>query len=225
MMGRIREKPGYTAGLIGYLSVCMLAAAFGSMLGTIWFRYWLIFGTFGLVSAIGLNILSRSRAQSEAANRRKMVALQAEKNLDKIVDIEESFDAILGAVRQIQSDITGAKKHRRRSNADTRVSLLKPVTITPLRESPGAASESFVGSLRNISSHGFGLLPDCFLQRGYVLLEFTLENQDPVMFIADLLWCERQTTGRYFSGGKFLELVSSVDTGSTKPDLAQAHCS
>ncbi len=224
-MGRIREKPGYTARLIGYLSICMLAAAFGSMLGTIWFRYWLIFGTFGLVSAIGLNMLSRSRAQSEAANRRKMIALQAEKNLDKIVDIEESFDAILAAVRQIQSDITDAKKHRRRSNTDKRVSLLKPVTITPLRESPGATSESFVGSLRNISSHGFSLVHDCFLQRGYVLLEYSLENQETVMFIADLLWCERQAGGQYFSGGKFLELVSSVDTDSAKPDFAQAPCS
>ncbi len=224
-MGRIKENPGYTARLIGYLSICMLAAAFGSMLGTIWFRYWLIFGTFGLVSAIGLNILSQSRAQSEASNRRKMVALQAEKNLDKIVDIEESFDAILGAVRQIQSDITGVKKHSGRSTAETRTSLLKPVTITPLRGSPGAASEPFVGSLRNISSHGFSLVHDCFLQRGYVLLEFAIKNQEPVMFIADLLWCERQDGGQYFSGGKFLELVSSVDTDSAKPDFAQAPCS
>ncbi len=221
--GSIKEKPGYTARLIGYLSICMLAAAFGSMLGTIWFPYWVIFGTFGLASAIGLNILSQSRARSEAVKRREIVALRTEKNLNKIVDIEESFNEVIGAVHQIQSDIADAKKHQRESDAETRVPLHKPVTITPLRGSTETANESFGGSLRNISSRGFSLAHDCFLERGYVFLEFALENQEPLKFIADILWCERQAAGQYFSGGKFLELVAAADAGSANPDFAQSH--
>ena len=204
------EKPGYVARLIGYLSLCMLAAAFGSMFGDKLLVYWLIFGTFGLVSAIGLNMISQSRTRYKELNEKKKLLQQAEKNLNKIVEIEESFDAIADAVRHIQSDIEITQKHQ-------------AVTITPLNKSPGTTGEHFEGTLWNISTNGFSLAHDFCLQRGYVLLLFALENREPIQFIADLLWCERQTDGRYFSGGKFLELVASVDVGSEKTDFAETH--
>ncbi len=201
----------------------MLAAAIGSQLDNVWSRYWLIFGTLGLVSAIGLYVLSQARARAEEMNRRIKASLQIEKNVNKIVDIEESFDAIISAVRYIQLDIAEMGNHPLGAGAETRMAMLKPVTITPVGELPGLESESFVGTLRNISSRGFSLAHDHFLERGYVLLLFAFENHKPIQLIADILWCEHQSGGQYFSGGKFLELVSSDETGSLKPDYAQAH--
>ena len=43
-----------------------------------------------------------------------------------------------------------------------------------------------------------------------MILEFELENSKPIRFIADLLWCEPQPDGQFFSGGKLLELVNPV---------------
>ena len=93
------EKPGYVAKLIGYLSFGMLAAAVGSTLGETWSRVWFVFGMLGLVSALGLNVMSRAHARSKYLKKKKNLLLQAEKHLNKIVGVEESFDEISEAVR------------------------------------------------------------------------------------------------------------------------------
>ena len=87
------------------------------------------------------------------------------------------------------------------------------MTITPLEWSRKITEKSVVGHVRNISGYGFGLAHECLLQPGYVLLEFELENHEPVEFIADLLWCEAQPNGKFFSGGKLLEVVNLVAVG------------
>ena len=204
------EKPGYVAKLIGYLSFGMLAAAVGSTLGETWSRVWFVFGMLGLVSALGLNVMSRAHARSKCLKKRKNLFLQAEKHLNKIVGVEESFDEISEAVRRIQLDTTEPKAKGGKSKHEARTSLNKSVTITPLEWSRKVTEKSVVGHVRNISGYGFGLAHDCLLQQGYVLLEFELENHEPVEFIADLLWCEAQPNGKFFSGGKLLEVVNPV---------------
>lgn len=104
------EKPGYAARLIAYLSATMLAAAVGSTLGENWGRLWFIFGVFGLVSSVGLYLISLSRARSESLRKKNELARQAEKHLKKIVVVEESFDEISEAVRRIQGSALGREK-------------------------------------------------------------------------------------------------------------------
>ena len=208
------EKPGYAARLIGYLSFGMLAAGAGAMFGETWGRVWFGFGLFGLVSSLGLNSLSRARARSKYLKKKEELSLQAEKHLTEMAIVEESFDEICEAVRRIQSDAMESKAKGGKSERETRSSLNKPVTITPLEWSRTIKDKSIEGYMRNISGHGFGLAHDCSLQQGYVLLELELENRETVGFIADLLWCEAQPNGQFFSGGKFLELVSSVAVGA-----------
>jgi hypothetical protein len=65
--------------------------------------------------------------------------------------------------------------------------------------------------VRNISRYGFGLAHNQQLERGLVLLKCELENGEPLRFIADVLWCELQDSGCYFSGGKILEVISPSD--------------
>jgi len=208
------EKPGYVAKLIGYLSFGMLAAALGSVLGEALSRLWLIFGMLGLVSALGLNVLSRTRARSKYLKKRQKLSLQAEKHLSKIVVVEESFDEISEAVRRIQSDAAKPKTKGGKPKHEAGAFLNEPVIITPLQWSRKITDKSVVGRVRNISGYGFGLAHDCSLQRGYVLLEFEFENREPVEFIADLLWCEAQSNGQFFSGGKLLEVVNPVAVGA-----------
>ena len=201
--------------LIAYLSLCMLAAAFGGMLGPAWCGWWAIFGTFGLASAVGLDVLNRSRARLADHRRREQLALKAERKLDEMMGDLESSGAIHAALRQFQPgapDPTPPDANRR---AEPRLPFNKPVTIMRLlRYSSGAIDrlgEPLVGRVRNISRHGFGLAHDQRLERGLVLLEFDLENGEPIQFIADVFWCELQESGCYFSGGRISEVASPSD--------------
>ena len=55
------------SSLIAWLSVCMLAAAWGAMLGPGWTTSWKLWGAFGLAAAVGLNVADRLHQ----ANRRR----------------------------------------------------------------------------------------------------------------------------------------------------------
>ena len=98
--------------LIAYLSLCMLAAAFGAMVGPAWSRWWAIFGTFGLASAVGLDVLNRARARRADHTRRRRLALKAERKLDEMMGDMESSDAIRAALRQFQPERAGADTPR-----------------------------------------------------------------------------------------------------------------
>jgi len=71
------EKPAKSttrsiAHLIAWLSVCMLAAAWGSVLGPGWTLPWMHWGAFGLAAAVGLGVSDRLRA--ERRNQSEQVA-------------------------------------------------------------------------------------------------------------------------------------------------------
>ena len=201
--------------LIAYLSLCMLAAAFGAMIGPAWSRWWAIFGTFGLASAVGLDVLNRSRARRADHTRRKQLALKAERKLDEMMGDTESSGAIRAALRQFQPGAADPTPQAANCQADPRLPLNKPATITRLLRSSGDArdrlGEPLAGRVRNISRYGFGLAHDQRLEQGLVLLEIDLENGEPLQFIADVFWCELQDSGCYFSGGKILEMVDPSD--------------
>lgn len=197
--------------LIAYVSVSMLAAAFGAMVGPVWCRWWAIFGAFGLASAIGLDVLNRSHARLAAHARRKQLALKAERKLDAIIGDLESSGAIRAALRQFDPNGTDPTPQGPNRQAEPSRPLNKPVTITRLfRSSRGAGhrlGKPLAGRVRSISRSGFGLAHDQRLERGVVLLEFALENGNPLQLVADVLWCELQESGCYFSGGKFLDVM------------------
>ena len=198
--------------LIAYLSLCMLAAAFGALVGPVWSRWWAIFGAFGLASALGLDVLNRSRARWADDSRRKQLALKAERKLDEMLGDLRSSGAIRAALRQFQPGATDPTPPGTNCQAEPRPPLNKPAKITRLRRSAGDAGyrlgEPLAGRVRNFSGYGFGLAHDQRLERGPVLLEFDLENGAPLQLVADVLWCELQDSGCYFSGGKILEVVS-----------------
>ena len=201
--------------LIAYLSLCMLAAAFGAMVGPAWSCWWAIFGTFGLTSAVGLDVLNRSRARRADRTRRKQRSLKAERKLDEMMSDMESSGAIHAALRQFQPDAKDPTPHGTNCQAEPRLPLDRPATITPLLRSSGDAGyrpgEPLAVRVRNISRHAFSLAHDQRLERGFAFLQFELENGEPLQLIAEVLWCELQDSGCYFSGGRLLEVVGPSD--------------
>jgi hypothetical protein len=214
-VGDDAAKSAPVTRLIAYLSLCMLAAAFGAMVGPAWSRWWAIFGTFGLASAVGLDLLNRSRARLADHTRGKQLSLETERKLDEMMGNMESSAAIRAALSQFQPDATDPTPQGANRQAEPRLPLNKPATITPLLRSSGDAGyrlgKPLAGRVRSISGYGFGLAHDQRLERGPVLLEFDLENGEPLQSIADACWCELQDSGRYFSGGNILDVVGPGD--------------
>jgi len=206
-------KSGSVIRLIAYLSVCMLAASFGSMLDQVWGRWWAIFGTFGLTSAVALDALYRCRERAEDLRKRERLSSQAEKHVDKTMREIEASDAMLAALHRIQPRIADSEPQRGDLRASPRLPANVPVTITPVCRSSGQLGESFRGNVRNISRHGVGLAHDRCLKQEFVLLEIEEENDEPILFTANVLWCELQASGRFFSGGKLVELLGPICLG------------
>ncbi len=204
-------KSGQLTRLIAYLSVCMLAAAFGAMVGPVWSYWWMLFGTFGLASAVGLDIVNRSRARRIDRVRSKRNAMRFARKLDELMSEMQVSDAIRAALHLLQPDAKEPTAQDTMGQAEARLFLDKPATIRRLLRSSGSTGyqpgEPLAGRMRNISRHGFGLAHDQRLERGFVLLECELENGQPIQFVGAVLWCERQEDGCYFSGGKLLDVL------------------
>jgi hypothetical protein len=192
----------------------MLAAAFGTLIGPAWSRWWAIFGTFGLVSATALEALNRSRTRRAEQMHIRQLALQAERKLNEIAHDARSSGAIRGALHHLLScdlDPTppGGTETERIASLDI------PARITRLLQCPGGGNtevgKPMAAHVWNISRRGVGLAHNERLERGLVLLEVESEKGERLKFIVDVLWCEFRNGGSYFSGGKILEVVSPGD--------------
>ena len=203
-------KPDSITRLIAFLSVCMLAAAFGSTLDQVWGRTWGIFGAFGLASAVALDALGRSRERAKELRERRERSSRAQERVDKMMREKEASEVLSAALRQIQPHVTDSGPQRGDLQDGPRQPIDAPVTITPLCPSSGKPGESVRGHVQNISHHGVGLAHDCNLNRDLVLLEITGTNGKPILLTVNILWCDIQPSGQYFSGGKVVELLGPI---------------
>ena len=217
-----RSKP--LTELIAGLSLCMLAAAFGAILGPEWSRQWAIFGAFGLVSAVGLDVFRRTQEHLRKQTRDKQMAVVAERNLSKVVTDLRSSTVIRNALRQVRDHAVAAVSPSPAGSAEARLPAHKQVRITRLRgqtqTSEDWPDDSFTGYVRDISSCGVGLAHSRQLEQGPVLLAFELRDGEQVSFIAEVLWCEPQGDGQYFSGGKLMDVLNPEEAQSEIPEAA-----
>ncbi len=210
-----KVESGGIRGLVIYVSLCMAIAAWGALLGTGWSGWWAIFGAFGFVSAVGLDIRDRRLVRSMRQEREREATQRFVRKLDKVMSGMRAIDEIGTAVNEITRSISVAKVLDGACRGETRLPLNKGITIARLHdpdEMPDESSgESFTGYVRDISPKGVGLIHDRPIERGSVVLAFELESGDHIRLIADVLWCEVQEDGQYFSGGKLRKLVASND--------------
>lgn len=201
--------------LIAWLSVCMLAASWATTFDPSWGRCWAIFGAFGLTSALGMDVLKRSQQQRQIRARNRRTTRRAERNLDKEIDGMESSTAVRFAVVRLKQSLAKAQANRRHSAAQPGPPSNDEVTLTRLYGWPKVVcdrmAESVAGRLRGISRQGAELVHDRRIERGLVLLACPLDPARQVHFIADVLWCELQNDGRYFSRAKLIDVLTTED--------------
>lgn len=202
---------------IAWLSVCMLCAAWGSLLDETWRPIWTSFGMFGLTAAVALSTVEKQKRASIDAERRRM--MQSRCN-DRMAELERHFqsrDAIRSAARRIldnfQTQTSGLNVMlAEEQDPRQRTRCLIPVELTARSKGANPRRLTTTAMIRDLSSTGIGLVHDGRLDHRQITVHGTLGNGEQFGLSVSLLW-ERRWEGHdgwYTSGGKILEAVSTT---------------
>jgi hypothetical protein len=217
------EKSESLRGLIAWLSLCLLAAAWGPNLPAESRAIWGNVGTFGLVAAVGLSLAARVRAVRRTQRHKQKQEECIDQRLTQVVTHSESVEALRTTVALLQSDLreraavlpSATSNDTLGSGCPVEVLLLDPVF------GPRASGRPLTVYLRDLSNGGIGLLHRVPLPTGRVLLKFHLMDGGTKTLTADIRWCRKIDDRLYWSGGPLLEVTPS-ETSEVPSDATTA---
>jgi hypothetical protein len=199
--------------LIAWLSVCLLAAAFGHTLDDNWQLIWAEMGAFGLVAAVGLGALEKVRNARMERLYNRVMQTRVECGLARLNEHSAAVDSINTAVRRLaehaarrrSSEVGSPPRGKRRWQSQ----LLSdyPLEIVPVEdhEEPfdSRSVAPITGRLRQISSQGVTFEHDESFAARIVLLTFKLADEQRLSFVVDVMWTQKTVDG-FTSGGTVL---------------------
>lgn len=215
--------------LIAWLSVCLLAAAWGPTMDDGVRHTWSIFGLFGLVASAGLEAVQRVRLLKERQQERKQSLVRYENAMEEIqrqkkVDAEvrkatmriaEFAARQAGTVPEVdlEEEAGDNAAANRRSEERTKCWLPVEILVSNAADSHVAWAEddSYRAYIRDISPSGIGLVHNKPIDAHRVVLRVSLEDDESVSLSVCLLWCRPAKEGWLSSGGKVAEVTSVVD--------------
>jgi hypothetical protein len=226
------NKPMFTTSipsLIAWLSLCLLAAAWGHALDSQWQIIWAEIGAFGLASAVGLGALEKTRAARAERVYNRVMQTRVECGLARLNEHSAAVDSINTAVRRLAEHAA-----KRRSSEISSVSRVKrhwqtqllsdtPLEIVPVEDQDEPFDSKSVapitGALRQISSQGVTFEHEAPFAARIVLLTFKLTNEE-ISFVVDVMWSQKTVDG-YTSGGTVLAVGIPASPAATqaKPEL------
>ena len=206
-----KEIPGKSlANLIAWLSVCVLSAAWGAGMDADWQAYWKQLGAFGLASAVGLNAASRMRATYKRRAEQIALSSHLEERLSNFADEPELDLQLRSIVGRLLEDVEVCSDSDNDDRTRFPIASGWPVLVTPLATKgvPSRRATTTRAMLCNVSRTGVGLLHSLALAVGPARLTCRLRDGQIVSLIIEIRWCERQSDGRFASGGRFLEVAN-----------------
>ncbi len=226
--------------LIGWLSLCLLAAAWGPSMDTGWRQLWGIFGVFGLISAAGLEAVQRVRRLQEEKRSRSQALVRYENAMEEIQRQKKADAEVQRVTRRIAE--FAAQQHvtipdvdladeadeqaaaNRRTEKRTKCALPVEVLVTNAegRYVSWAEDDSHKAYIRDISPGGIGLLHNTQVDAHRVVLRVALENNELVSLSVCLLWCRPLNEGWFSSGGKVSEVITGPDAPFALPATEQS---
>ncbi len=201
---------------IAWLSLCLLAAGWGTGLDPTVGELWKIWGLLGLVSAAGLDVVWRTRMMRRKRTQQRSVQRRVVRSLTNLAAQTETSTRIGVAVRRIvedhqQRDGTPSLEQR----CDGRLSLRCTVRVTPLDDpastSDGLHKTTFTVCARDISTSGVGLVHNQTINNRHVMFTFDLLDSESIALVAHLQWQHVETDGKYSSGWKFVEVRNPLN--------------
>jgi len=202
---------------ISWLSLCLIVAGWEPQLDSTLRELWINVGLFGLVSAVGLEVVQTARVASRLRKQRKITDRRIKQVLKKIATENGARSDLDTTLRRIAEDGEDYQM-RERDNEQryvTRLPFCHPVQVKPLNFNENLSTKNghntFEAYIRDISPGGVGLFHNQLIPSGYVLLTFELQNAETVSIVAELLWRHHQPDGMYSSGGKLIEVKTPVN--------------
>jgi len=220
-------------GLIAWLSLCLLAAAWGHALDAQWQMIWAEIGAFGLAAAVGLGALEKTRAARAERVYNRVMQTRIECGLDRLNEHSAAVDSINTAVRRLaehaakrRSSAAASPPHVKR---DWQTQLLGdiPLEIVPVEDQSEPFDSKSVapiaGALRQISSQGVTFEHEEAIAARIVLLTFKLPDEH-ISFVVDVMWSQKTGDG-HTSGGTVLAVgvPDSPPATEAEPELTPAH--
>jgi len=204
------------SGLIGWLSVCLLAAGWGPEAHPAVRYLWGTAGLFGLVSAVGLEVAHRARTAPLQRKQRREAVKRAEKSLAKITAHKTAIEEVHSALVRIISDNRQEDETSGENRGQSRMPFHRPVRVTSVEEFENNALDShdkgFNAAIRDLSANGVGLMHDCPIDNRRVVLTFDLSGGESISLLVDLQWDMQESDGKYVSGGKLIEVMTPADS-------------
>ena len=198
--------------MIAWLSVCLLAAAWGHTLDDRWQSIWLVMGSFGLAAAVGLGAVEKARSARQARVRNCATRARLECGLARLNEHGATLESINAAVirvsefalRTTHGESLNAPRVKRRWQSQ----LLKhfPIEITPVEDRGDTDCEliePIPGTMLEVSSRSVSFDHTEPFGTHLVLLTFKLGTTQQLSFVVDVLWTERLGFA-YTSGGTVL---------------------
>ncbi len=205
--------------MIAWLSLCVLAAAWGHTLDEHWQSIWAQMGAFGLAAAVGLGALEKARVVRQ--NRLQNCAMRArlECGLARMNEHGATLESINAAVQRLTQHALhhkhGAPRKAPPGTRSWQAQLLSnfPIEVTPVEDrgdSDCELTDPVAGFLRDISSRAVSFEHVEAFGTHLVLLTFKLGDKQRLSFVVDVLWTEK-SNGGFASGGTVLAVGVPVE--------------
>ena len=229
------EEPGQRnnvsiPSLIAWLSLCILAAAWGRSLDERWQSIWASAGMFGLTAAVGLGIIERARIAHRSQARAKALQSRADFGLARLNEEGATRGAISVALRRLHDQVAergtagfGPNDSRQPADKECIRSEL-PVRITPVVDLDDENCELGTpvhGVLREISLRCVSFIhAKPFIGR-IAVLTFKIGEHQQISFVTDVMWTESMRGG-FISGGTVLDVGVPCAEGHSKSSVVPA---
>ncbi len=224
----MEQKPAATwrflsaSALISWLSVCLLAGAYGHTLDARWQAIWAEMGMLGLAAGLGLGSIDRFRQARLTRLRELALQSRLEFGLNRLHQDSATIDSINAAVRmlahQASVDMRGKLGMAQRNHRRDQMQLLTdyPLQIIPVIEDHETSTllSPVEGTLQQISSRVISFEHEEPIPTRTVLLTFHI-GEKHLSFVVDVNWTQK-VDGTYSSGGTVL--VVGVPSDEEQPE-------
>lgn len=210
------------SGTIAWFSLFLLSAASGRMLDDQWQGIWARAGAFGLAAAVGLGGISKARHLREKRVRDLAARVNLERldgRLTRLNAQSAALQLIDDAINRLNEHVTARQRQGSHSAHDKKHAPpnLFPLDVFPIEnEGEGfdlGSARSIAGSLQTIASRVVTFEHDHAFSESVVLLTFTLEKDQKLCFVVEILWTH-VLAERFVSSGAVIAVGVPADQTS-----------
>jgi hypothetical protein len=200
--------------LTAWLSLCILAAAWGRSLDDQWQPIWADMGAYGLAASVGLGVLERARLAHKKRARQRAMLARAEFGLAKLNEQGAALDAINAALKKLRNaagrcdrrNAAPGASARGRSASDLRQLAMEITPVIDHDEDRCELAQPLAGALREISARGLSFTHERPFLGRVAVLTFRLAADERLSFVVDVLSTAASPEG-------FVTSASVLDVG------------